>query len=69
VVFHWPLAPLQVKCPSGNQCMRPFSLCNGVKDCTDGSDEDPAYCAASSCTDQSQVRHRGHPLGYCTSTA
>ncbi|CAF2817195.1 unnamed protein product [Rotaria sp. Silwood2] len=28
----------------GRSCVPKLSMCNGTRDCADGSDEDPSYC-------------------------
>ncbi|GBG86985.1 hypothetical protein CBR_g44440 [Chara braunii] len=64
------------ECPSGKLCMNvsdgsgglryihrdPYTayLCDGVKDCADGSDEDERFCASYDCV--SDVPHKGFPL-------
>ena len=34
----------RVKCSDGLQCIPEDYMCNGEKDCTDGSDENGAFC-------------------------
>ena len=35
----------KVKCPGGLQCIEEdYMYCNGVEDCSDGSDESGAFC-------------------------
>jgi len=43
------LYSVQVKCPGGTQCVWQYAICDGNRDCGDGSDEDPDFCRASSC--------------------
>eukprot|EP00245_Coleochaete_scutata_P014920 TRINITY_DN6462_c0_g4_i1.p1 TRINITY_DN6462_c0_g4~~TRINITY_DN6462_c0_g4_i1.p1 ORF type:complete len:792 (+),score=118.53 TRINITY_DN6462_c0_g4_i1:209-2584(+) len=40
----------EFQCPSKiNQCIMRFQLCNGIKNCADGSDENPEFCKAYGC--------------------
>ena len=32
------------KCKDGSLCLRSYQVCNSVRDCADGSDEDPISC-------------------------
>lgn len=45
----------QVKCPGGTQCTYDHAICNGGKDCLDGSDENEAFCSAYDCSAKYQV--------------
>eukprot|EP00245_Coleochaete_scutata_P012497 TRINITY_DN4850_c0_g2_i3.p1 TRINITY_DN4850_c0_g2~~TRINITY_DN4850_c0_g2_i3.p1 ORF type:complete len:489 (-),score=60.68 TRINITY_DN4850_c0_g2_i3:447-1913(-) len=43
----------EVRCPSGiAQCIRATKICNGIKDCSDGSDERPALCNRYNCSNR-----------------
>ena len=37
-------------CQADRICTYPYAACNGVKDCSDGADEDPALCGAYNCS-------------------
>ncbi|CAI5478600.1 unnamed protein product [Closterium sp. Yama58-4] len=39
------------QCPSGTGCMFLGQACDGVSDCSDGSDEDEAFCKTFNCSD------------------
>ena len=51
------LKTLQSACPGDNgYCLPTYSLCNGVKDCSNGTDEDPSFCSSYNCSSAGLVR-------------
>eukprot|EP00245_Coleochaete_scutata_P012500 TRINITY_DN4850_c0_g3_i2.p1 TRINITY_DN4850_c0_g3~~TRINITY_DN4850_c0_g3_i2.p1 ORF type:complete len:162 (-),score=15.92 TRINITY_DN4850_c0_g3_i2:202-687(-) len=47
----------EARCPSGKaECIRATDICNGVKDCSDGSDELPAVCKSYNCSNRNIER-------------
>ena len=47
----------QSACPGDNgYCLPTYSLCNGVKDCPNGTDEDPSFCSSYNCSSAGLVR-------------
>ena len=62
-LFPSPVLPLsapsslQIKCPSGVGCVGSTSnFCDGLKDFSDGSDEDPTFCGTFNCSADGRVR-------------
>eukprot|EP00245_Coleochaete_scutata_P007896 TRINITY_DN236_c1_g3_i2.p1 TRINITY_DN236_c1_g3~~TRINITY_DN236_c1_g3_i2.p1 ORF type:complete len:163 (-),score=16.39 TRINITY_DN236_c1_g3_i2:238-726(-) len=54
----------EFQCPSKiNQCIKSLQLCNGIKDCADGSDENAAFCKSYGCNNT----HPINPFFYITS--
>ena len=48
---------VQSACPGDNgYCLPTFSLCNGVKDCPNGTDEDASFCSSYNCSSAGLVR-------------
>lgn len=37
-------------CKRDKSCVSPGYVCNGVRDCSDGADEDPSFCASYNCS-------------------
>ena len=51
------LMTVQSACPGDNgYCLPTFSLCNGVKDCPNGTDEDASFCSSYNCSSAGLVR-------------
>ncbi len=39
------------RCSSGDKCLDAYEVCDGVKNCCDGGDEDHAFCSSRPCKD------------------
>eukprot|EP00245_Coleochaete_scutata_P009980 TRINITY_DN3419_c0_g1_i3.p1 TRINITY_DN3419_c0_g1~~TRINITY_DN3419_c0_g1_i3.p1 ORF type:complete len:469 (+),score=57.95 TRINITY_DN3419_c0_g1_i3:112-1518(+) len=54
----------EIQCPSGiKRCIPVLKYCNGIKDCPDGSDENPAICRSFQCDLKDNTGGPGGPGG------
>lgn len=57
-LFTTSLALIQMMCPSGAGFLTSLDqLCDGQRDCDDGSDEVASFCASFNCTAVGRVSH------------